>query len=286
MNVIFSRKGFDAKYGGMASPILPDGRLIPLCIPSSHDTTTLANFSYVDADVAQIIADVSAERHNLSTRIHLDPDLARTSAVHLPGWRPALGQTGAAQGHLRRRAVGRGDVFLFFGWFRLTEQVAGKWRFARGAPDLHVLFGWIEVDEVLPIVTAREVALARHPWIVRHPHVASPARYDSKLNTLYIGRERSAYHPREIPGGGRFPTMSTALQLTKANCSRSIWTLPPWFSPKGRPPLSYHPKPLSWQDGEDSVTLRSAATGQEFVLDSQHYPELEAWVVKLIRENA
>ncbi|MFC1955807.1 hypothetical protein ACFLWZ_04680 [Chloroflexota bacterium] len=36
MKVILSRKGFDSSYGGYPSPILPDGRLISLPIPSPH----------------------------------------------------------------------------------------------------------------------------------------------------------------------------------------------------------------------------------------------------------
>jgi hypothetical protein len=80
--------------------------------------------------------------------------------------------------------------------------------------------------------------------------------------------------------------MRKALQLTKPGCSRSIWLLPSWFEPKGRPPLSYHPKLSSWEAGGDSVTLRSAAKGQEFVLNGERYPELEAWAGNLIRENA
>jgi hypothetical protein len=57
-------------------------------------------------------------------------------------------------------------------------------------------------------------------------------------------------------------------------------------APKGRPPLSYHPNPRSWEDGEGAVTLRSAAKGQEFVIHSESYPDLEAWVGNLIRQNA
>ncbi|MGO9273044.1 MAG: hypothetical protein ACLQOO_22875, partial [Terriglobia bacterium] len=33
MKVIFSRKGFDAEAGGVASPILPDKRLCSIPIP-------------------------------------------------------------------------------------------------------------------------------------------------------------------------------------------------------------------------------------------------------------
>lgn len=285
MNVIFSRKGFDSQYGQMPSPILPDGRLLPLCIPSRHDRNSLGDLPYIDSENAQLIVDVSDGRHSSSTQVHLDPDLARTSQKRA-GWRPALGQTGAAQSHLRSKGIGPGDVFLFFGWFRQTERFGGKWRFAKGAPNLHVLFGWLEVDEVLPVVTARHEALSQHPWIVDHPHVASPDWYDSPLNTLYIGRQQSAYRPEGTLGGGLFPALRGPLQLTKPGCSRSVWSLPSWFSPNGRQPLSYHSAPGRWEDGIDSVTLRSVAKGQEFILNSGSYPELEPWVSSLIRENA
>ena len=286
MQIILSRKGFDSQYGGIASPILPDGRLLPLPIPSRHDNATLADLNYADVDMAQLIADLSGGKHSLATRIHMDPDLDSAISTRIPGWRPSLGQTGAAQSHLSRRGIGAGDVFLFFGWFRQTECVKGRWRFARGAQDLHVLFGWLEVDEVLPIVTQRENALARHPWTAAHPHVASPLWYDDERNTLYIARSRSAYTEDAAVGGGRFSSMRAALQLTKPGCSRSVWSLPSWFAPQGRAPLSYHPNPGSWQNEEGSVTLRSAAKGQEFVLDGGSYPQLESWAGNLIKENA
>lgn len=286
MQVILSRKGFDSQYGGIASPILPDGRLLPLPIPSSHDDARLADLSCSDVDLAQMIADLSGGKHSLATHVHMDPDLGSATSARLPGWRPSLGQTGAAQSHLSRRAVGAGDIFLFFGWFRQTERVKGRWRFARAAQDLHVLFGWIEVDEVLSIVTERQPTLARHPWTASHPHVASPAWYDDDRNTLYIARSRSAFTPQEASGGGQFPKMRPELQLTKPGCSRSIWSLPSWFFPDGRPPLSYHPNPRSWVKEDGAVTLRSAAKGQEFVLDGDVYPQLESWAGNLIKENA
>ena len=286
MRVVFSRKCFDSQYGRMASPILPDGRLLPLPIPSRNDSATLADLNYSKVDMPQLIADLSGGAHSPATCVHLDPDLDRAHSSRLPGWRPSLGQSGAAQSHLRKRDIGAGDLFLFFGWFRQTELVAGRWRFARGAPDLHVVFGWLEVEEVLPIVTERDTAMARFPWIANHPHVASPQWYNDKRNTLYVAPSRSLFVIGDTLGGGRFPLMRPALQLTKPGCSRSEWSLPSWFLPKGRPPLSFHPNPKSWQADEGSATLRSAAKGQEFVLDGGAYPELESWAGNLVRENA
>lgn len=75
MKLILSRKGFDASYGGMASPILPDGRLVPLPIPSNHDRATFADLAYEGVDMASLLHDLSGGRHRLDSTIHLDPDL-------------------------------------------------------------------------------------------------------------------------------------------------------------------------------------------------------------------
>jgi len=59
-----------------------------------------------------------------STMVRLVEDLTggnigRDALAHLaPGWRACFGQTDAAQTHLEGCGVGRGDLFLFFGWFR------------------------------------------------------------------------------------------------------------------------------------------------------------------------
>lgn len=284
MKVVFSRKGFDQQYGGMASPIMPDGRLIPLPIPSDHDQTMIDNLGFRDLDLDAMLRDLSCERHCSTLTVHYDPDLGGNHAAHIPGWRPALGQTGAAQGHLANNGVGAGDVFLFFGWFRHVEKVSGHWRFVPHARNMHVIFGWLEVDEVLPVVTDRLGSLQRHPWIATHPHVASPERYTDPRNTLYVGRKRSAYV--NGPGGGRFPSMRPSLQLTREGLPRSIWSLPSWFEPKGRTPLTYHPRADCWNADGDSVTLKTAAKGQEFVIDGKAYPELEQWVANLIEDAA
>lgn len=284
MKVVFSRKGFDQQSGGMASPILPDGRLIALPIPSGHDLTTIDNLGLPDLDLDVMLRDLSCERHSSKSTVHYDPDLGGNHTAVIPGWRPAFGQTGAAQGHLFNNGVGAGDVFLFFGWFRQVEKFSGRWRFVPRAPDLHVIFGWLEVDEVLPVVTDRAGSLRRHPWIATHPHVALPERHTNPRNTLYVGRERSAYI--KGLGGGRFPSLRPSLQLTRQGLSRSFWSLPSWFEPKGRKPLTYHPAADCWEVAGDRVTLKTAAKGQEFVIDGNAYPELEPWVANLIGGTA
>lgn len=285
MKICLSRKGFDSQYGGMPSPILPDGRLVPLPIPSPHDAFTMQDLHLPDVDLDSLLTDLSAKRWDLKSSVHLDPDLDRSPSSRKEGWRPALGQTGAAQGHLARQAFGAGDVFLFFGWFREVERVAGHWCYVPTAAHMHVLFGWLEVEAVLPIVTDRAGSLLRYPWIADHPHVASPEHYDSPLNHLYVAPLSSCYVPAAPFGSGRFPQYKDALRLTLPGQSRSVWHLPEWFMPEnGRPSLTYHPVGPRWSRDENGVVLRSAAKGQEFVLDGKHYPEAEPWLEQLLKE--
>lgn len=286
MKIILSRKGFDSQYGGIASPILPNGRLVPLPIPSRHDCHTFAAMEAGDLDLDQVLSDLSAGKHRLASCVHLDPDINRAAANRHCAWRPAFGQTGSAQGHLAANAVGAGDVFLFFGWFRQIDRVNGRWAYVRGAPDLHVLFGWLEVDEVLQVVLDRDSCLARHPWVADHPHVANPEHYTDPRNTLYVAASHSRYSMNAEYGAGHFKRLAPMLQLTAPDSSRSRWRLPTWFLPSGRPPLSYHAAASRWQAGINYVELQSVAKGQEFVLNAIHYPEAKAWVGSLIGENA
>ena len=281
--LIFSRKGFDSGYGGMPSPILPDGRLIALPIPSNNDHARMADMSVDTELLAQLLGDLGGGRHSLRTRVHLDPDLTRGPRRRPPGWRPALGQTGTAQSHLARQGVGRGDIFLFFGWFRETERNECRWRYKRGAPDLHVLFGWLEVDTALPVVAERAACLSRHPWISQHPHAANPTHYRDPRNTLYVARARSALI-EGLPGGGRFSRFDTALRLTAEGAKRSAWALPRWFMPaNGRSTLTYHANPSRWRIDGPGCRVNTVAKGQEFV----HTLGAEglAWVAGLVRAH-
>ncbi|MBP0620952.1 hypothetical protein [Cupriavidus consociatus] len=284
MKVVFSRKGFDQGYGGMASPILPDGRLLPLPIPSDRDRTQIDNIGFNDVDLDAMLRDLSGGKYSARSTVHFDPDLGGNHTASIPGWRPAFGQSGPAQGHLSNNDVGPGDVFLFFGWYRRVEKLSGRWRFVPDAPDLHVIFGWLEIDEVLPVATDRAGSLKRHPWIATHPHVATPDRYTDPRNTLYVARKRSLFVAGI--GAGRFRFMRPPMQLTLAGRTRSVWSLPSWFEPKERAPLTYHPGAACWEPDGDRVTLKTAAKGQEFVIDGKAYAELERWVANLVGEAA
>jgi hypothetical protein len=75
-----------------------------------------------------------------------------------------------------------------------------------------------------------------------------------------------------------FDYCDSVLVLTAEGCSRSIWDLPKDFFPNNRTPLSYHEDESRWDLRETRTRLRSAARGQEFVINLDIYPEVKKWL--------
>src|SRR5262249_32617665 len=92
----------------------------------------------------------------------------------------------AAQTHLEKQGVARGDLFLFFGWFREVEFSNNDvWRYKPDAPDIHVIFGWLLVAQVLNVDGNAALHLKQYPWLTRHPHLQRSTGHWRK-NTVYI----------------------------------------------------------------------------------------------------
>ena len=165
MKIILSRKGFDSSYGGAASPILPDGRMVSLPIPERPAAVTPASRTYRQIRTGNVSAGAlvqSLTRGAVAPHhaAHPDPDLdAGSVRPRPPGWRPAFGQTGAAASHLRNQGVGPGDVFLYFGWFQeVIEPNPGVFRWKVDADDIHACFGFLQVAERLSAAPPVRVA--------------------------------------------------------------------------------------------------------------------------------
>jgi hypothetical protein len=285
VRIVLSRKGFDASSGGVASPILPDGRLVSLPIPARDAPVPYRDVRVNGEALGPLVEELSRGRVRAGDRAHLDPDLDRAALPRLPGWRAAFGQLGAAQAHLAARGVGPGDLFLFFGWFREVERARGGLRPRRGAPDLHVLFGWLAVGEVLHVGEGAGAIVARRPWLASHPH-AHLGRATG--NTIYVAADRLHVPggPRDgLPGAGLFRTVSEALVLTQdGQPMRSVWRLPPALEPRsGGATLSYHADAGRWTRDGDGAVLRTVGRGQEFVLDCARRPEAIRWALGLVR---
>ncbi len=129
MKIIFSRKGFDSSAGGFPSPIFPDGSLFSIPIPTTQDTDSFGDidFVYENQSIQKILNDLTGGRvhHNRQwkdidyasnhQKCHIDP--APISEKNVEGI--ALGQVGSSEGHLRKQGISSGDIFLFYGWYKV-----------------------------------------------------------------------------------------------------------------------------------------------------------------------
>lgn len=257
MKIVLSRKGFDSQYGRIPSPILPDGTLLSLPIPTSESGRRFTDLRHGDGSYADLIVALGGDVAIAEGCCHLDPDLRPGSA---PGWVPAFGQTGAAQTHLTNQGVGIGDLFLFFGRFRQTENGPdGRLRYVRHAPVQHIIFGHLQVGAVVQGEHVRD-----YPW---HPHAENPDPLPN--NTLYLPADHLA--ATDLPGAGVLGHRADRV-LTAPGLSPSRWRLLDWMT---HTTISYH-GPSSIKNGY----FQSAGKGQEFVVEAT--PDVLAWAESII----
>jgi hypothetical protein len=269
VRLILSRKGFDSSptFGGCPSPILPDGQMLSLPIPHDDGRIRYSGLRPRALDVGQIVSDLTNRRLSASRSAHLDPDLEGSSRSRPAGWLPAFGQDSIAQRHLVREGVGIDDLFLFFGWFKQVALAHGRYRYLANAPDLHVVFGWLRVGEVLRLGPDPIPA-----WLHDHPHAVQDC---APHNTVYVARGSS--------GAGVFSVFDSRLRLTEPeSLRRSVWSLPSDFLPGSRPALTYHKSPSRWTRTEDGCRLQSVAKGQEFVLNLAEYDGVHRWAEAMV----
>lgn len=283
MRLILSRKGFDSSAGGCPSPVLPDGSLCVLPIPDASSGIRYDQVRFGERRLGKLVRDLSGGRVGAGDGAHMDPDLSAEAYPRAQGWRPLLGQTGSAQGHLRNQGVTAGDLFVFFGLFRRAEMHRRRWRFVPGSRPFHAIWGWLHVAEVRSVDDLAEDAL---PWARYHPHCHG--RPDPG-NTLYLASDgfRWSDCPDPVAGSGVFAGLAPTQVLTDPEGRLPTqWRLPSGFYPgEHRAPLSYHASPTRWRLEPPWCYLQCAARGQEFVLDLAAYPELEPWLAGLLRTD-
>lgn len=284
MKIVLSRKGFDSGNGGVASPILPDGTLLSLPIPDRASRITYDDLCWQNHAIGTLVESLTRKRIKRRHRAHLDPDLYRAIYPRPTDWRPLFGQDGAAQSHLANQGVAIGDLFLFFGWFRAVKRVGRGYRFAPNAPDQHILYGWLQVGEMLQ---GSRLTDTLPPWAADHPHCQGGR---GERNTLYLAAQHLTLPAMQqlnpLAGAGLFVPWAPHHVLTAPTQRRTNWRLPHWFYPtEERPPLTYHSDIRRWHLDEAYAYLQSAARGQEFVFDTRHYPEAIEWIGALFQEQ-
>ena len=224
MKIILSRKGFDDKNGGIPSPILPDGTLLSMPIPAKDDKASFDGLALNGIKYSDLLDDLNP--NGAYQYCHVDPDIRDNCRIHpVPGWKPAFGQCGSAQGLLANAGVSIGDIFLFFGWFRQIEEYKGKYRYVRKAcrdfysyADLQVIYGYMQVGDIL----VGKASMTDYSW---HPHSA----YTDKNNVLYLPSDRLSLNP-ELKGYGTLNFRKDRV-LTMEGKSRAKWTHYPFLMP-------------------------------------------------------
>lgn len=227
MKVILSRKGFDSSNGGCPSPILPDGTLLSLPIPS-EDSDSYDGLAYGGINYADILKQLRPGK--TYNHCHVDPDIRpnlRTKDV--VGWEPAFGQIDAAQGLLSNAGVGPGDLFLFFGWFRPIENRETGCRFRKkdsgdyfSWADMHVIYGYMQVEKVL----TDPMEISKYAW---HPHACGPM-VKNRTNALYLPAEHLSWDSK-MSGWGTLDFRKDRV-LTMEGRNRGTWKPLPFLMPE------------------------------------------------------
>ncbi len=265
MKVILSRKGFDSEFGGYPSPILPDGRMISLPIPSKNDCFQYQDLKLDNKTYLDLMKELGIKDNILSASCHVDPDIYRRIFDRNKEWKPLFGQIGAAQGHLNKQNIQEGDIFLFFGTFQKTQKEDEKIKFDSNDQPKHIIFGYLQIDKI--IKNKNDVK----EWMKYHSHCYRTSKWN-KNNTIYVARESLSWNS-EIPGAGVF-RYNKKLVLSAEGHKKSIWNLPILMGKK----ISYHNE-NSWKNG----LFQSVGRGQEFVI--QEDSEVEKWAKELIEKN-
>lgn len=264
MQIVLSRKGFDTQYGGQASPIMPDGTLLSLPIPAKNETLKFSDLNFKGKTYLEIIKEL-----NPNTKIkdnytcHLDPDIRNDAIQRKKDWLPVFGQAGSAQGHLLRKGIKEGDLFLFFGSFKETELINGILKYKRNAPDIHLIFGYFQIGNIYSDISK----LPRE--LQYHPHAQNKFEGD-KNNCIYKATKTLSFF-NSLNGAGCL-IFHDDLVLTKEGYSKSRWMLPEFFKDIV---ISYHtPKSFT------TDYFQSAAKGQEFIIEENE--NVSDWARKLI----
>ena len=217
MKIILSRKGFDSSNGGCPSPIMPDGTLLSMPIPT-EEGESYSDIHWNGQTYMDILGQINPKKKY--DRCHVDPDIRDNRVTLIPGWQPAFGQVGAAQGMLANAGVEPGDIFLFFGWFRHVEETRDGLRFASPrkddfyyGKDLHVIYGYMQVGEIIN----DQERIRKYYW---HPH-SSDAFTHSTNNVLYLPADKLSLNP-EMKGYGALDFRKDRV-LTKEGMNRGTW---------------------------------------------------------------
>jgi len=255
MKVILSRKGFDSSCGGSPS-LIYNNKLITIPIPGADSEIRYKDLIFEESiNFIKVMKDLGITYYS---EAHLDPDLRRSIyGKRESEWRPIFGQDQASLSILESAKIGKGDLFVFYGWFRDVINSNGTFQYKKGAKDLHVIYGYFEIDEVIDL-TKEDSKIPS--FCSYHPHVVLKDDYNkrSNKNTIFIASRNLSFD--DSKPGAAFFNYNERLVLTDLNKkNRSSWKLPLFFKPK-----------ISNSDNTPKTdTMFNAAIKNESVVDNE-----------------
>ena len=261
-NLVISRKGFDATAGGLASPILENGDIFSVPIPQKRQSPfRYRDIRFNEFAVEDILSLIGAKSISGKDFCHNDPLLSGKIGI--------FGQAGGAQGELDNFGIEKGDLFLFFGWFKQYQQKG---------PDLHHLFGWLEVEKIIKGNLEILKFLSKNG--LSHPHGTEDIK-QYKNNTIYIASRNLTFSDsvRDLKGHGRFKKTAKELILTEKGKTRSNWRFPQEYFSETK---NLFRNRLKWKD-EKNCLVNCFGIGQEFILNVHDNPSVADWASHLIK---
>lgn len=277
LKIILSRKGFDEKSGGEASPIY-DGKFIPFPIPRADSEVFYKELSFSESkSYLQVMKDLNITQYS---EAHLDPDLVKgVLRDRHPNWMPAFGQSGTAQSTLATNQVQKGDLFLFFGWYKNVDLVDGRFKYLEGTgrdKGFHAIYGYMEVSDVFDL---RANTSSIPDGLQRHPHVYKRDNY-SEANSLYVASKKLSFDATK-PGAGCF-NFRNDLVLTQLNKTKSRWLVPRFF--KNIDETNFNAKMKFGAVRSQLIEMTtSGRTSQELLITTDK--SVVEWAQKLIRDS-
>lgn len=266
MKIILSRKGYDSTYGSGASPIMPNGDLISIPIPSANNEEGCAysSMEYNGKSYLDLMQELGLKIPRDKSG-HFNPDLCRNTIKREANWSGIFGQTGAALSHLEKSNLEKGDIFLFFGSFKRTIQKETL-KFERDY-ERHIIFGYLIIDQIL-----KPEDDPKNLIFNTHPNFKNASVYKNS-NTVYIAKDKNDY--------GIFKYRDE-LVLTRNGFTKSQWELPMIFHPANGTQISRHTNKNIEIRG-NTVLLSSVGIGQDFVIEGN--PDVEKWAKAIISNS-
>jgi len=261
--LILSRKGFDSKAGGSASPIFKDGRIFSIPIPQKFPSPRRYKDLNFDGISGVDLLKETSTTVSPYNYCHFDPSLNEDIGI--------FGQASSSQTELKNKGVSAGDLFLFFGWFK---------NFYTKGNDLHHIFGWLQIEKV--IEGSENIKYFLKQVNAEHPHgYGDASRYTN--NTLYIGKRNLDIQNKttSTKGYGLFKHTHKDLILTESKKTRSRWKLPgEYFSNSKNLFLNR----LKWEE-KRNCKIFYKGFGQEFILNAEENPKIIDWAYSLIEKH-